>query len=232
MKSFELSPQPTKTTKPYDTSGLDKQVLLRNAFWFMTFRWIVVAVFALVGLLGRFFAGLLLSKGLVLPFRGLWILAGVLIGTNLFFFLFARSLKSESTITLIKTNLWLQIVSDLIVLTFLVHMIGSTYTFIPFTYLFHITLSCIFFPKRESLLVTVISAVFYCTSVIIEITGIWVAPGILVSGAGMWENTAPLRVVFALSAVFVWFVEWYMVSSLSEAVRVRDQRLRKPGRYC
>jgi signal transduction histidine kinase len=133
-------------------------------------------------------------------------------------------LKSESTIGLIKTNLWLQIVSDLIVVTFLVHMIGSTYTFIPFTYLFHITLSCIFFPKRESLLVTVIAAVFYCTSVIIEITGIWAAPGILVTGSRISENTT-LRIVFALSAVFVWFVEWYLVSSLSEAVRIRDQRL-------
>ncbi|UCF96060.1 MAG: HAMP domain-containing histidine kinase [Spirochaetaceae bacterium] len=225
MNSYELSPQPAKTTKPYNASGLDKQVLLRNAFWFMTFRWIVVAVFVTVGLLGRFLAGLLLSKGLAIPYWGLWILAGVLSATNLIFFFFARSLKSESSVSLIKTNLWLQIVSDLIVVTFLVHMIGSTYTFIPFTYLFHITLSCIFFPKRESLLVTVIAGLFYCTSVVVEITGIWAAPGILVAGIGIFDDAPTLRIVFALSAVFVWFVEWYLVSSLSEAVRIRDQRL-------
>jgi signal transduction histidine kinase len=126
---------------------------------------------------------------------------------------------------LVKTNLWLQIVSDLVVVTFLVHMIGSTSTFIPFTYLFHITLSCIFFPKRESLLVTVIAAAFYFSSVIIELTETWSAPGILTVGSSMSANTVTLRIIFALSAMFVWFVEWYLVSSLSEAVRIRDHRL-------
>jgi hypothetical protein len=77
MKSFELSPQPPKITKPYGTSGLDKQVLLQNAFWFMTFRWVVVVVFVVVGLLGRFLSELVMSKGLAVPHRGLWILAGV-----------------------------------------------------------------------------------------------------------------------------------------------------------
>ncbi len=225
MKSFELSPQPAKSVKPHSSAGLDKQVLLKNAFWFMTFRWIVVAVFAVVGLAGRFLADALWTSGLAVPYRGLWILAGVLCATNLFFFLFARRLKSESTVGLVKTNLWLQIVSDLVVVTFLVHMIGSTYTFIPFTFLFHITLSCIFFPKRESLLVTVIAATFYFSSVIIELTGIWSSQGVLAAGPGISENTVTLRVIFALSAVFVWFIEWYLVSSLSEAVRVRDRRL-------
>ncbi len=225
MKSFEMSPQPAAPTKEYSAEGLDKQVLLKNAFWFMTFRWIVVVVFVVVGLAGRFFSDVLWTDGLVVPYRGLWILAGVLCCTNLFFFLFARRLKSESTVGLVKTNLWLQIVSDLVVVTFLVHMIGSTYTFIPFTYLFHITLSCIFFPKRESLLITVIAAAFYLTSVTIELTGIWSAQGILATGRRMPEDTITLNVIFALSAVFVWFVEWYLVSSLSEAVRIRDRRL-------
>jgi signal transduction histidine kinase len=225
MKTFELALQPISPTKVYSKEGLDKQVLLKNAFWFMTFRWIVVGVFIAVGLTGRFYAELLRTNGLVVPYRGLWILAGVLCCTNLFFFLFARRLKSESTVGLVKTNIWLQIVSDLVVVTFLVHMIGSTYTFIPFTYLFHITLSCIFFPKRESLLITVIAAAFYFIGVIIELTGIWSAPGILTVGSGMSANTVTLRIIFALSAVFVWFIEWYLVASLSEAVRIRDQRL-------
>lgn len=225
MKSFELSPQPAKNVKPHSSAGLDKKVLLKNAFWFMTFRWIVVVVFVVVGLAGRFLADALWTGGLAVPYRGLWILAGVLCATNLFFFLFAKRLKSESTVGLVKTNLWLQIVSDLVVVTFLVHMIGSTYTFIPFTFLFHITLSCIFFPKRESLLVTVIAGTFYFSSVIIELTGIWSSQGVLAAGPGISENTVTLRVIFALSAVFVWFIEWYLVSSLSEAVRVRDRRL-------
>ncbi|MEE8592293.1 MAG: hypothetical protein V3T35_13340, partial [Spirochaetia bacterium] len=76
MKSFELSPQPAAPTKEYSAEGLDKQVLLKNAFWFMTFRWIVVVVFVVVGLAGRFFSDVLWTNRLVVPYRGLWILAG------------------------------------------------------------------------------------------------------------------------------------------------------------
>jgi signal transduction histidine kinase len=70
-----------------------------------------------------------------------------------------------------------------------------------------------------------IAAAFYLTSVTIELTGIWSAQGILATGRRMPEDTITLNVIFALSAVFVWFVEWYLVSSLSEAVRIRDRRL-------
>jgi two-component system phosphate regulon sensor histidine kinase PhoR len=109
--------------------------------------------------------------------------------------------------------------------TLLVHVVGSTQTFISFVYLFHISLACIFFPKRESSLVTLAAALLYLLAVVGELTGIWPANGVFTDGALFPAMRSPLALVVAGSAVFAWWVVWYLVSTLSEAVRRRDLQL-------
>jgi signal transduction histidine kinase len=225
MKSFELSLQPAEPARPTTPRGLGGPVLLNNAFWFMRFRWIVVAIFVAVGLVGRLLGVSLRQLGLIVPYRGLWILAVVLSAYNVVFYFIARQARIRANYSLVKANIWLQIVSDLLVVTFLVHIVGSTYTFIPFLYLFHITLSCIFFPKKESLVVILTATGFYLTAVALEATGVWPAQGMLVTAPAVFRHVMSVETIFALSAVFFWYVEWYLVSSLSEVVRLRDQQL-------
>ncbi len=173
MKSFELLPAGAEPAGLPVPQGLGSPVLFRNAAWFIKVRWIVIGLFLAAGAAGKLLPGALRSIGLVLPYRGLWWLAGSLAAANLFFHFHFRSFTAASPPSRIRTVLWLQILIDLAAVTFLVHLIGSTDTFIAFTYLFHIALSCIFFPQSSSLLVSIISAVLYLGTVALELAGLW-----------------------------------------------------------
>jgi len=127
--------------------------------------------------------------------------------------------------TSVMVFLWSEIAVDLVIVTLLVHVVGSTQTFISFVYLFHVSLACIFFPKRESSLVTLAASVLYLLAVAGEISGIWPSRGVFASGAVLPAMQSPLALVVAASAVFIWWVVWYLVSTLSEAVRRRDVQL-------
>jgi signal transduction histidine kinase len=222
MASFELlpaGPEPAGLPLP---QGLGTPVLFRNSVWFIKVRWIVIGLFLTAGAAGRLLPGAFRGIGLVLPHRGLWQLAGGLAVANLLFYFYSRSFTAASPPPRLRALLWLQILVDLAAVTFLVHLIGSTQTFIAFTYLFHISLSCIFFPPGSSLLVSLIASALYLGTVTLELTGLWTAGGVLAAPILAERHSATLKALFAGSAVFVWFIVWYFVSSLSEAVRRRD----------
>ncbi len=46
---------------------------------------------------------------------------------------------------------------DLLVVTAAIHFVGSMQTYVAFVYLFHIVLACIFFPARQSFMVTLLA---------------------------------------------------------------------------
>ena len=227
MSTFELNEAKEKTelSKPSGQVGLSSAVLLHNARWFTQIRWIVVSVFIMMGMVGYLLPESMKRLGLIIPFRWLWILAGVLIIANAIFCFLVFHFKDDYPSRSIKANIWLQIGVDLIVVTVLVHLVGSTDTFISFTYLFHIALACIFFPPKESLLVTLMAVVLYLACVALETAGLWLAPGILIWSQAAESGYPSLRIIIAGSAVFVWLITWYFISSLSEAVRKRDQQL-------
>ena len=204
--------------------GLGSAVLVHNVRWFIRVRWVVVAVFVLAGAIAAVMPGLVTMLGLVPPYDWTWQLAGVLAAANVCFGLLARHLTTASSNRLVAGNIWLQIVTDLIVVTFLVHCAGSTSTFIAFTYLFHIVLACIFFAPAQSLLVTLVAANLYLLCVCLEVLGLWPPAGMepLYARQILSRN---LALVFAASAVFVWLVVWYLVSTLSQIVKERDRLL-------
>ncbi|MEI6218749.1 MAG: HAMP domain-containing sensor histidine kinase, partial [bacterium] len=119
---------------------------------------------------------------------------------------------------------WFQITSDLVILTGLVYLIGSTTTVVSFTYLFHITMACIFFGRRDSFIVTLLSALLFLTMVVAQCMGLIPRAGILVPGACGPTDVLPTA-IFAVPTVFVWLIVWYLVSSLSNKVRQRDRDL-------
>jgi two-component system phosphate regulon sensor histidine kinase PhoR len=204
---------------------MGNQMLLHNALWFTKIRWIVVVVFVLTGVIGSFFPEKMTGLGLIPAGRWPWAFAGILLLMNTLFALLGRRLSDKTPAKAVRANLWMQIMSDLFCVTILVHIVGSTQTFVPFTYLFHIILACIFFTPKHSLLVTGISAALYISCVFLELKGLWPSTGILLDvPRSVWQNDR-LAVVFATSAILVWTLVWYLVSTLSGAVRRRDQRL-------
>ncbi len=230
MNSFRLDPEPTPdegAKRPGGTEDLTGTILLHNARWFTRIRWIAVA-----GLSGFGTAGFLLGPeflarfGLLPP--GYWplSLAGILALLNLGSIRWVSCLSTRPLCSWrdVAANIWFQIASDLIVLTMLVYLVGATTTVIGFSYLFHITLACIFFDRRDSFIVTVLSALLFLATVFLECTGLLPHPCILASVAADLPGLLP-STIFAVPAVFVWVIVWYLVSSLSEVVRQRDREL-------
>ena len=226
MATFELDPlvKDPRTPGPQERGGLGSALLLQNARWFSEVRWIVVGVLALAGMIGRLFPGSLRDLGVSLPFAGLWTLAAVLAAANTVFRLVARGFPEDPGAS-VKAFLWCQIFVDLVIVTLLVHIIGSTRTFIPFVYLFHVSMACIFFPKKESFLVTLAATILYLLTVLGELAGAWPSEGVLGVPALIPTTGTPPALLAAGSAVFIWWVVWYFVSTLSEAVRRRDLQL-------
>lgn len=204
---------------------MDNTVLLNNARWFAQIRWLTVLALAFVGISGSLFPLAIRSLGFSPPQFWPWTLAGTLVFANLTFFILDSQLTSDSPRRTIEAHIWLQIAVDLVVLTILTHIIGSTQTFIAFTYIFHITLACIFFSPGKSLLVTILAASMYLSCVTLEILNIWPPSCILMDAQAASIRSPSLAATMAVSAVLVWFVIWYLVSSLSEFVRLRDIQL-------
>lgn len=227
MSTFELiaSHKGVGLREPSGQKGLGSAILLRNARWFTKGRWIVVSVFAVTGLAGNFMPCVFESLGLAPPSRWPWILACVLGLSNIIFSALVGRLKEDTPLAVVRANIWFQIVVDLMVVTALVHAIGSTDTFISFAYLFHIVLACIFFPPRHSLLVTLLAIGLYFLCVVLELSNIWPCYGIFAGTPHAHWQSNSMSVIFAVSAVLVWLVVWYLVSTLSAIILERDHQL-------
>lgn len=230
MGTFRLEPLPLPDENAAHAAGADgltDAVLLNNARWFTRIRWIAVAVVAAFGLAGcAVEADVLARFGLRPP--GVWPfwVTGVLVLLNLVSIGWIRRLASRSTSPRfpVKANTWFQVVSDLLVLSVLVYRVGTTTTVIPFAYVFHITLACIFFGRRDSLLVTLLSVFLFLATVSLELAGVLPAGGVLVTAASSPPGIQATA-LFAIPTAFVWLIVWYLVSSLSDAVRQRDREL-------
>lgn len=228
MGTFELVPTKEEDAIqiPSGQERLGSAVLLHNALWFTQVRWIVVIVFILLGFMGLFLSDMFERNGIVPPSIWPWVLAGILILANVPLSISTRHSGEDSPHRAVELNLWIQITVDLLVVSGLVYKVGSTSTFISFTYLFHIALACIFFQRRFSLLVTLLAIGFYLTAVTLELTGVLPASEMLIGDQIVNVKDPSMSLIFAGSAVFVWLVVWYFVSTLSAAVRKRDEQLR------
>ena len=158
--------------------------------------------------------------------------SAVLVLANLGFLWHLRLMRRSSGRHSARANLWSQIILDLLVLTAVVHFVGSLETYVAFAYLFHIVLACIFFSRPQSLLVILMASVLYVSCVWVELAGIVPTAGIyaeplLREGIEHTPRAAALNVVTVLA---IWLVVWYLTSRLSAMVRERDRELAESNR--
>ncbi len=195
-------------------------LLKRNVAWFTQLRWIVVAVFLVLALLDL--SGALRRLGMQLDARCLLSMAAILTLLNLAFIWHRARIGDNPRV--VHLNLWAQIASDLVMLSVVVHQVGSYTTFAPFLYLVHITLACIFFSRRHSFAVVLLASTLYAGDVILEHIGVLEQRFVFTSVAG-WTLPALPKSVHVGSAILLWLVMWSLVAELSTKLRQRQREV-------
>ncbi len=204
--------------------SLPESLLMRNALWFCRIRWLVIATLFCYGVVGLFPRSIDYFE---MRSPGMWpfVMAGILTLFNLVFLFLARARTFPSKIIF---NLWSQIIVDLVILTAVVYFIGSLETNIAFTYLFHIVLSCVFFSRRQSLIVTIMAIVMFAVCITAEYV-FEILPSMSIFNESFHEqNHSPVLTTLTVDfffAIGIWLVVWYLASYLSSMVRRRDFEL-------
>jgi len=206
-------------------AGLGSRALYQTALWFVRVRWIIVCFCALAAVVCSLAPGVLHVFGVVPPIAWPWALTAILTLANVMFDRMVGKLSGLAPRRAIEANIRLQTAVDLAAVTVLVYLAGSTAAFVPFFYLFHITASSVALPRRNSLAVTLTATSLYLGCVALEIAGILPPAGVMKNRLCACQNDPFVRTLLAVSAVFIWMVVWYLLSTLAKAIRRRDRRL-------
>ena len=212
-------------------SSLPEPLLIENAQWFCRLRWLVVAAFGAFWCLGSFTS---VIRDMGLRPGGWWPLAmgAILAAGNAAFSLHARGLERAAKPGAVAWNLWSQIALDILVLTGVVHHMGSFNTYAPFAYVLHIALACIFFSRLQALGVTALACALYVGCVALEWRGLIQPSGLYLNPelrSSVLGSSAEVRLNVSLT-IAVFAVLWYLVSRLSIMVREREHGLAEANR--
>jgi signal transduction histidine kinase len=212
--------------------SLREALLIGNLLWFVRLRWAAISVLLIFGVAGFVAHDLFPPLGLR-PQTG-WplLIAAFLFLANLAYLGHAQLIVRNPLRRGAVWNLWTQILVDLLALTVVVFFLGSLETTAPFMYLAHIVLACIFFSRRQSLVVVIVASGLYVVCVGLERLRIFHAPGIyldpLLRQAMTSDPTFPWIVV--LSSLGIYFVVWFLASHLSGLVRGQEAELAEANR--
>ena len=224
--SSEVQAPANDTCKIIRNSILFNDLLAEHIYWYCRFRWIVIGVLILFGsssYIDGLFTYLSLSPDLKWPFA----IAGIGIIINILFKMHADRLQATAPANSLLINMWTQTILDLVILTIVVHYVGSLDSVIAFAYLFHIVLSCLFFSRIQSLIVITFSSILFITCVILEFTGVLPPSSIFRNTFIIDYATAIPQTIFIhiFIIISIWYVVWYLVSYISNLVRERDYEL-------
>ena len=220
----------TSRDDTYDAQR-DRSLLWQNAIWFCHLRWIVIGGLATAGV-AAFFPNWTARFGLQLAPEWSFAAATSLAVANLAYLLLLRRLPKSAPANKVRLLLWGQIVVDLVILTGVIHFLGSRNTYAPFTYLFHIILACIFFRRMESLGVTAVSTVLYVGCLLLEFQGI-LSPQTVLTDTGTTlaaSGSRSLWIWHLVSLLAIWSIIWYLASRLADALRGREHELAATNR--
>jgi two-component system phosphate regulon sensor histidine kinase PhoR len=214
------------------TAPWREALLTGNVLWFIRLRWAAITALAAFGLAGLTFPVLMRSLGLRPQVDWPFLAAAILLCANLAFLGHARRIVWNPLRGSAAWNLSTQIVVDLLVLTMVVHFLGSLETPTAFLYLAHVVLACIFFSRRHSLLVAATAGSLYATCVGLERLHIIETPGIYLDPLLRQPLTGHTAFPWLtlLSALGIYFVVWFLASHLSELVRNQERELAEANR--
>ena len=202
-------------------------LLIRNPAWFSGLRFVVAAFMLLSGIVGLLGRDYFTQVGIDVPRRWPILVSVITFLVNIGFFRQARIVAEKGSLRLARIGLWAQIIFDLLMLTVVVHFLGSTNTFAAFAYLFHIVLACIFFSRRNSLLVTLSACGLYAGIVLAESSGLVASSSIFIHDAlmGGEKPSATAMGLHVGSALAIWITIWHLASLLTSEAWQRDAAL-------
>ncbi len=213
-----------------DSAGSMPEILLaQNDLWFCRIRWIIIACFTILSVLANK-TGLLQRIGIIHDAQWLpWFTATLTVG-NMLFLLHIHFMGPPERPGAATKNLWAQIIFDLLAITAVVHFAGSIQTFIAFSYLFHIVISCIFFSRWKSLIILLIAGILFALCLTAEHLQIFnIKPANIYSSLSIDDHSvrpsAGRLAAYFTTAFGIWLIVWYFTSHLASTVRLRDQEL-------
>jgi len=236
MHAYELSLEdealPVQNgLEPESGTSLSQRFLEANEEWFCGLRWVVVVI--LIGYWAAMdFSALPEFLGLRADAPWALVLAIILSLGNTAFVAHRKWTVRHGGHGGATPNLWAQISFDLLVLTAVVHYVGSLETYAPFAYVFHIALACIFFSPVRSFRVAALASVLYVVCVALERSEMLPASSIYADATlrQHLEDALPAMRLNMVSMVGVFGIVWYLVSHLSAVVRKREQELEETNR--
>ncbi len=223
--------EPTKgeSQKEMQTSLLIP-LYAQNTGWYCRLRWIVTAIFVAFGVLGLF-PEVPLRLGLNQHTHWAFVIAAILAAGNTLFVIHLRFSARHPGATKIRTNLWAQIIFDIVIVTIVIHYLGRTNTEAASIYLIHIVLACIFFRRLESFIVVLAASFLYLGCMFIEGWGWDSTRSIFLHSSAMPLATSSTMIVLdTVSRITIFFVVWYLASRLSRVVRNQERELAESNR--
>lgn len=230
MASFVLKNTQDTPQDEGGHKGLGSNVLRDNVTWFIRVRWMITGIFAVFAVVCFLIPSWVASLGVNVPKIWPWAMALGIGLANVCFWLMARNLNEESPHRVVESQIWAQILTDLVAVTLVVHFVGSTTTFISFIYLFHIVCACIIFPPKRSFLVLTCSALLYGICVALEHHNLLNGSSFIGESLVSVDHHPWLHPLFGASAIAIWFAVWYLVETLARAVVARDHQLEQANR--
>ncbi len=201
----------------------DSENLTRKAFWLCRLRWFAAVGILISTTITMFFINLQLN------FPVLFLIAGLLILSNILNILFLRSFRSkrdDKNILKVRNNINFQIVSDFIFLTVLLHFSGGIENPFIIFYIFHMVISSILLEKKCTYIHTSIGIILFASLAITEYFGVIQHHSINKYISSLIEND-PIYLLFALLIFAATsYLVVYITSSLSGKLRTAEQKLK------
>ncbi len=141
----------------------DKNILRYHAHWLINARWFAATIIGIIVYAGCYLFGFL-EKDL---FSYLIITTfSMIVFNSIFFFVSKLKISFENFIVI-------QLITDLIILTILLHFSGGIENPLTFIYLFHVVISGILLDKKKCYLITALACFLFITMALGEMTNIF-----------------------------------------------------------
>jgi signal transduction histidine kinase len=201
--------------------------LNRRLLWFIVLRFGVVAILLVLGF----------AKGILIPHlgintAGIFIIAGILFLLNIFYWFYYQWAityhEFQEYTKMVAGSIHVQIIFDFLILGYIVYECGCLESPLIYFFLFHNTLSCLFFKKSISFIHTIISIAIIL--LVVALTYLDVIPERhFIDPRFSVVTFIPSQFVayYLAGVVSIYLIAWYLISTITESLKVREKQLQE-----